>query len=176
MHTHPRVRRCVWSVPYVCMYVCICMYIFFLVSVPENFYCIFNATHYEFDIDVNTPSGTCLFEAILFIENPANVTLVLIERRGPASSSFLINGSDIVFSNNPTESLLLCISFSDEITAFENGTVCEFQLEALVQGSQNEQKMIDVILHKQGKHVCIDKGEGEYFNNTNHYRSFNIRT
>jgi len=154
------------------------MYIFLFVSVPENFYCIFNATHYEFDIDVNTPSGTCLFEARLFIENPANVTVVLIERRGPASSSFLINGMDVVFSSDPTESMLLCISFTDGITAFENGTVYEFQLEALVQGSQNVQKMIDVRLHKQGKLIVkyntLIISEGEFFNNTNEYRSFNI--
>ena len=46
-----------------------------LYTVSPGYVVAFNATEYEFDVNVYSPNGTVVFEALLFAENPSSLYL-----------------------------------------------------------------------------------------------------
>ncbi|XP_065913242.1 uncharacterized protein [Dysidea avara] len=44
-------------------------------TIPTGYFTIFNATHYEFDVNVYCPIGTVVFEGCILVEDPNTVQL-----------------------------------------------------------------------------------------------------
>ena len=93
-----------------------------------------------------------MFEALLLIEDPNDVFLVLVDFQGVGGDfePFSINGmghSDVI---DPVTGDVWVIIVTDQ-TLNPNGTTCEFQLVALATGVDTQSETINVTVHKRGK-------------------------
>ena len=150
---------------------CNCIPIYFVLAIAE-----FSATEYEFDINIFSPIGTVVFEA-LFIINP-NVTveylrfdIIMDEIVGESivgesivgessvDGDFLINGTTepLVIRQAPFQSMYL-LTISTGSVSYSNDTMdITFNLYAFVFLSTGvtEMSIANVILHKIGKTLLI---------------------
>ncbi|XP_065894203.1 uncharacterized protein [Dysidea avara] len=126
-------------------------------QLPANISCSFNATHYEFDIDVNSPIGTLVFEALFFLRNPTEFDTLLFnfpDSGDDCSSLFQINGVRLDQIVRPTEQTLLNVTLNEDLSSCENPTWCQFQLAAVKIGIDGTiTTTANVTLHKTG--VCV---------------------
>ena len=128
-----------------------------------SFIAQFNATEYEFDINIYSPIGTVVFEA-LFIINP-NVTveylsfdiIMMDEIVGESSveGDFLINGTipPLVIQQSPFQSMYLLTITTGNVLDTNDAMNITFNLFAFVNISIGVMRMVtsNVILHKIGK-------------------------
>ncbi|XP_065915311.1 uncharacterized protein [Dysidea avara] len=136
------------------------------IKVPAGYYAIFNATHYEVDANIYCPIGTVVFEALLLVEDPNDVFLILVDFQSIGGSStfrhfepFSINGmgnSDVI---DPVTGDVSIIITTDQ-TLNSNDTVCEFQLTVLVAtGFDTQSVTTNAIVHKRGDSVDDSTGD-----------------
>ena len=136
------------------------IYISFLVP---SFIAQFNATEYEFDINIYSPTGTVVFEA-LFIINPnitveyLNFDIIPIDEMVGESSvdrQFLINGTTppLVIQQAPFQSMYLLTITTGSVLDFAGTMNTTFKLFAFVNISTGVVRMpvSNVTLHKIGK-------------------------
>ena len=127
----------------------------------------FNASEYEFDVNIYSPIGTVLFEA-LFIINP-NVTIGLLafdiitteEVIGEASvnEDFLINGTipPLLITQAPYQSLYLLTITTGNVLDTNDTMDINFELLAFVNTLINETEISisNVTLHRIGKALSV---------------------
>ena len=120
----------------------------------------FNATEYEFDINVYTPIETVVFEALIIAEDANDLVLMGVNFGGSEADygPFSINGMDVSltlqfpFSTNT----LLTIATDQRLYPDDNEAVYEFSINvfAIDLGSARSESQVDVILHEFGKILC----------------------
>ena len=129
---------------------------------------VFNATEYEFDINIYSPIGTVVFEA-LFIINP-NVTveylsfdiIMMDEIVGESSvdGDFLINRitPPLVIQQVPFQSIYLLTITTGNLLDTSNTMDITFSLFAFVNISSGITEMLssNVTLHQTGEYTYID--------------------
>ena len=125
-----------------------------LYIVTPGYALAFNATEYEFDISVYSPVGTVVFEALLFVENPNNFTLIGVNFAGVETeySPYSINGMNLAvgfFSFRRTHSLT--IALDEVLDLSDEEAVDEFRIDAVgFLQSGNIELRADVIIHEFG--------------------------
>ena len=143
------------------------MFISILLHLVSSGYVItFNASEYEFDVNVYSPVGTIVFEALFITENLNELaTLTANFRGGPANyGPYSINGMDntviidLPFSSHPLLSIALAESLEDdddEITYDFSIDVGAFTFRGFREFSAN------VILHEISKlldsQYCVEE-------------------
>ena len=136
-----------------------------ILSIPlaPSFIAQFNATEYEFDINISSPIGTVVFEA-LFIINP-NVTVECLsfdimrtdDIKGMSSvdGNFLINGTTppLVIQQAPFQSMYLLTIKTGSVFDINDTMDITFNLVAFINISTGVVRMpfSNVTLHKRSK-------------------------
>ena len=127
-----------------------------LYTVSPGYVIAFNATEYEFDINVYSPVGTVVFEALLFVENPNNFTLIGVNFAGPETkySPYSINGMNMPVSFAPIRRTRysLTVALDEALDLNDEEAIYEFSIDAVgfFQGGSRELRA-DVIIHEFGK-------------------------
>jgi len=130
-------------------------------TVSAGYFVILNATEYEFDVNVYSPVGTVVFEAILIAENPGDLSILVrfagsISEFGPYS----INGESTTFSTilfgNPQMTTTLIITLDTELDPNDGQVAYEFAINYVAQGivsgmPVNKDAEVNVVLHEIGK-------------------------
>ena len=139
-----------------CNYICTYLIIYFLVP---SFIAQFNATEYEFDINIYSPIGTVVFEAV-FIINP-NVTVEylsfdIINEEYSGDGDFLINDTrPPLILQHPFQSMYLLTITTGNLLDTDDIVNITFTLFACVNistGGVLIWPVSDVILHKTGEY------------------------
>jgi len=131
-----------------------------LFSVPSGYLTIFNATHYEFDVNVYSPIGTVVFEALLLVEMTDERGIVLVDFQDSAGTGgvgdiepFSINGmgnSDVI--SPVTGDVLITITTDELLNHTDTNVIYRFQVVSLASiGSTTESEAADVILYEIGE-------------------------
>ena len=127
---------------------------YILVSAGYNI--TFNATEYEFDVNVYSPIATFVFAALLMVENINDLSLIIVEFSGAPIeyNSYSINGMsrEITF-NSPMENPLLTIRLDEALDPNDGQVDYEFTLNyfAVAIGSIPRHSSVNVSLHEIGK-------------------------
>ena len=130
-----------------------------LYTVSPGYNIAFNATEYEFDVNVYSPIGTIVFEALISIsaENPTTSfdTLGASFRGSRANyGPYSINGMDVTAELDPIGSNnLLTIRVDETLDLNDNEAVYEFMITAIAFTSQFVpiELQVGVILNEIGK-------------------------
>ena len=127
-----------------------------LYTVSPGYIVAFNATEYEFDVNVYSPNGTVVFEALIFAENPNNIRIMSAAFRGSEVNHgpYSINGMDGSTEVNPIRSNnLLTIRMNETLDPNDNEAVYEFILTAVAFNFQfvATELQVRVILNEIGK-------------------------
>ena len=132
----------------------------YLVSPGYNI--TFNATEYEFDVDVYSSVGTFVFDALLIAENLIDIVVIRVNLAGNAGSfdPYSINGMNTgvdFFPNEMSENPLLTVTLDEVLDPNDDTMDYYFNIDyeatsspaegtpAVYTGSAN------VILHEIGK-------------------------
>ena len=133
-----------------------------LCTVTPGYITAFNATEYEFDVNVYSPAGTVEFEALIFAENPSSLVVLGVAFGGTEADygPYSINGMDITAEVFPIRSNnLLTIRIDDDgaLDPNDNKTVYEFIIRAFAVTLQHgtTELQVNVILHEIGKFFAI---------------------
>ena len=122
----------------------------------SRLYVLPNATHYEFDVNVYSPIGTVVFEALVFIENPNDAIIVYLFFNGPYQNfrPFSINGMNDVsyFDTMISGELLFTITTDELLSLSDDIMVYDFLLECSLFRVTSELNIsvFHVMLHKIG--------------------------
>ena len=124
-------------------------------TVPAGYIITFNATEYEFDVNVYSPIGTVVFEALLIAENINNFFTISVTFSGDDEtqySPYSINGMnqvrlDFPISTNP----LLTIGLDERLNSTDQQLDYEFLLGYLALHVGEVEDTVSVILHEFGK-------------------------
>ena len=127
--------------------------LFFSIAVPPSYISVFNATQYEFDIDVHSPIGTVVFKIQVFFQLCQSLE---VDANVPHSPNFNFNGKLLVTTNassdgdyEPTWSITL----EKPLNPDDNIIKYQFQLVATAhhcaEGSHTH--LADVILYERRK-------------------------
>ena len=124
--------------------------------VPVGYQAMFNATQYEFDVNVLSPVGSTVFEALVITENPGDIAVVdIFHERLPVQFSFTLSNM------MSTITLNTALDPNDEVVLYK------FTLTSIVVissgGTLNQ--VVNVILYEIGKllHVMMTKLTFYYF-------------
>ena len=104
-----------------------------LYAVSPGYGITFNATEYEFDVNVYSPVGTVVFEALIVAENASSLVMLGAGFNGsePNFGHFSINGMDFVAEILPIRSSnLLTIRIAESLDPQHNESVYEFSIFA----------------------------------------------
>jgi len=131
--------------------------------VSAGYFVTFNATEYEFDVNVYSPLGTVVFEAILIAENPGNLSILSVNFDGAITEygPYTINDAP----NNPRESTVTFLQPSIEMNTLltitldepldsNNDQVNRYEFQLVYFAATNSTTAtgrINVILHEIGK-------------------------
>ena len=129
-----------------------------LFAAPTGYIITYNATEYEFDVNVYSPVGTVVFEALLIAENINNFFTISVTFDGDESQygPFSINGAsqvrfDIPISTNP----LLMITLDEHLNSTDQQLDYEFLLRYFALHEEEVVNTVNVILHEVGKLLYI---------------------
>ena len=134
-----------------CVYLCCYAFI-----VSPGYNIIFNATEYEFDVNVFSPNGTVVFEALLLLEDFSDITIVTVNFVGNADN-YSINGMNTKINFFPIETLanpLLTITLNGALDPNDNTTDYIFMIEYVADSATQTidyTSVVNVILHEIGK-------------------------
>jgi len=130
--------------------------------VSAGYFVTFNATEYEFDVNVYSLLGTVAFQAILIAENPGNLSILTVNfdgalsEYGPYTINDAPNDLSIVIFLQPSSiemSTLLTITLDEPLDPNnDQGNRYEFQLTYFA--ATNFTSMtgeVNIILHEFGK-------------------------
>ena len=127
-----------------------------LYSVSPGYLITFNASEYEFDVNVYSPVGTVVFEALLITENLTELTLVRASFRGIPEeyNHYSLNGMDetvtidFPFPSNP----LLTIALNESLEDDDDEITYDFRIDFFaVTFSSCREAIVNVILHEISK-------------------------
>ena len=129
-----------------------------LYTVSPGYVIAFNATEYEFDVNVYSPTGTVVFEALLFAENSSSLITMGAAFGGTEADygPYSINGMDVTTEIFPIRSNnLLRIRIDDDgaLNPNDNEAVYEFTIRAFAVTSLGSTTVLleNVILHEISK-------------------------
>ena len=129
-----------------------------LLSVSPGYVIAFNATEYEFDVNVYSPAGTVVFEALIFAENPNSLVTMGAAFSGTEADygPYSINGMDVTAEVFPIRSSnLLTIRIDDDgaLDPNDDEAIYEFVINAFAVTPQlgTTELQVNVILHEIGK-------------------------
>ena len=137
------------------------MYIIYYCTVfivSTGYIITFNATEYEFDVNVYSPVGTVVFEALLIVENingfdslGVNFVGNLVDY-GPYS----INGLDVDHESLIQTNPLLTISLDETLDVNDDKVDYNFAIQYVAVTSTIYNDLVNIILHEIGKqlHTC----------------------
>ena len=134
-----------------CVYLCCCVFI-----VSPGYYIASNATEYEFDVNVYSPNGTVVFEALLLLENLTDITIIRVKFVGNVDNYF-INGMNTEVNIFPIETLanpLLTVTLNGALDPNDNTTDYNFMIEYVAESATQTTDytgVVNVILHEIGK-------------------------
>ena len=129
---------------------------------PQGYLIAPNATEYEFDVNVYSPVGTVVFEALLIAENNINDFILIIASLSGAQAEFgpySINGMDerVEFVPPFTTNPLVTIRLDETLDPDDGQVDYEFTLQyfgaTIADGQKSD--IVDVIIHEIGKLVAI---------------------
>ena len=140
------------------------MNLFLLFTVPTGYIITYNATEYEFDVNVYSPVETVVFEALLITENITFFT-ISIEFMGNSSqySPYSINrmGNQIRFDVPTPTNPLLMIRLDETLNSTDEQVDYEFTLYYVaIHVDGRAEDTVNVILHEIGKLNHIQKYPG----------------
>ena len=127
-------------------------------TVPTGYIITYNATEYEFDVNVYSPVGTVVFNALIIAENINNFFTISVTFDGDESQygPFSINGTsqvrfDFPISTNP----LLMITLDELLNSTDQQLDYEFLLRYFALHDGEVENTVNVILHEVGKLMYI---------------------
>ena len=133
-----------------------------LYTVSPGYVIALNATEYEFEVNVYSPTGTVVFEALLFAENPSSLVTMgaaFVETEADYGP-FSINGMDVsavIFSIRSNNLLTIRIDDDRALDPNDNKAVYEFTIRAFGVTPQlgTTEIQVNIILHEIGKFFAI---------------------
>ena len=136
---------------------CSCNYLLYILyPVSPGYVITFNATEYEFDINVYSPNRTTVvFEALLITENLNELNTLTANFRGSREEygRYSLNGMDetVVISSFPSNPLLT-IALDESLENDDDEITYNFGIDvAAFTSSGFEELSANVILHEIGK-------------------------
>ena len=120
---------------------------------------MFNATEYEFDVNVYSPIGTVVFEVLLLVENPNNMLLLLVDLVGMIVNIFSFNGmGNFVefFGTSISENITLAITLDETLNPDDRNVTYQFSLSTIALDRNGSAVVSEatVLLYQWGK-ICI---------------------
>ena len=132
---------------------------FLLFSVPPGYLITYNATEYEFDVNVYSPIGTVVFEALLVAENISDFLTIIFNFAGAAAEfgPYSINEMDtqVTFDISIEINPLLTIRLDEALNPQDGDVIYEFTIDYIAAGAQVKSDSVNVILHEVGKLLAI---------------------
>ena len=121
-----------------------------------GYYIAFNASEYEFDVNVYSPIGTVVFEALLIAENVSNLLTIASNFAGARREfgPYSINGMDIesTFDAPIRSNPLLTIRLDETLDPNDDQVEYTFTIDYVAAGSSRiRSQSANVILHEIGK-------------------------
>ena len=123
---------------------------------PTGYFVTSNATEYEFDVNVYSPTGTVVFEVLLIAENISafeNVSIIAyFAGLSTEYDPYTINGMnrEVIF-NSPTENPLLIIAVDTTLNANDSKVDYLFRIDYVVLDTSTKTAEVNVTLHEIGK-------------------------
>ena len=135
-------------------------FIVYSYAVSPGYRLRFNATEYEFDVNVYSPVGTVVFEALIFAENYINLVIMVATFSGsePNYGRFSINGMNLSTEIVPVRSSnLLTIGIAESLDPEDNKVIYEFTIASFAVSSEigSSESQTRVILHEIGKLLAM---------------------
>ena len=121
---------------------------------PAGYLIAFNATEYEFDINVYSSVGTVVFEALLVAENINADFFIRVNFNGAATEfgRYSINGStDITITSTQSTDPLLSIRLVETLDPNDDQVDYTFTLAYIAAGAGVKSDSVNVIIHEIGK-------------------------
>ena len=115
----------------------LCIYL-----VPVGYHTIFNATQYEFDVNVHSPVGVTVFEALIITENPDDIAILDFVSQG-LPQQFSLTSSNMIL----TITLSAALDPNDEEVLYH--FTLTFIAVSISEGTLNQD--VEVILYETGK-------------------------
>jgi len=130
-------------------------------SVPTGYNITYNATEYEFDVNVYSPIGKVVFEALIIVENINRFTIINVAFMGSDSNGheygpYSLNGMDDFISfDPPTTNPLLTITLDENLNSTDQDVKHDFMLNFFAIGVDNiVSESVNVTLHEVGRLMC----------------------
>ena len=115
----------------------------------------FNATEYEFDVNVYSPNETVVFEAFLVAENINADFVIRVGFNGAATEfdPYSINGmnSSVIITSTQSTDPLLTIRLEEPLDPNDDQIDYTFALAYLAAGAGVKSEEAKVIIHEIGK-------------------------
>ena len=123
--------------------------------VSPGYIIAYNATEYEFDVNVYSPVGTAVFDALLMIEHLPDTIIVVVKLVGGDANSFAINGMNRELTFLPVDILenpLLTITLNETLDANDENMDYNFMITYFATTTPNThyEDSVNVILHEIG--------------------------
>ena len=129
--------------------------------VSPGYVIAYNATEYEFDVNVYSPVGTAVLDALLIVEDLPDTVAVVVNLVGDDADSFVINGMNGELMNGeltflPVDTLeypLLSITLDETLDPNDENTDYNFMItySATTTASTRYEGSINILLHEIGK-------------------------
>ena len=124
--------------------------------VSPGYVIAYNATEYEFYVNVYSPVGTAVLDALLIVEDLPDTVAVVVNLVGDDADSFVINGMNGGLTFFPVETLenpLLSITLDETLDPNDENTDYNFMItySATTTASTRYEGSINILLHEIGK-------------------------
>ena len=121
-----------------------------------GYYIAFNASEYKFDVNVYSPVGTVVFEALLVAENINDLLTIAVNFAGASTEfgPYSINEMDTedTFDVPITSNPLLTIRLDETLDPNDDQVEYTFTIDYVAAGfTRIRSQSVDVILHEIGK-------------------------
>ena len=123
-------------------------------SVSPGYITTFNATQYEFDVNVYSPVGTVVFESLLVVENINDLLIMIVNFEGSRHEfvPFSLNGmGDSVTFDVVKTNILLTITLDETLNPNDTTVEYNFTLQYFIAGFDISQSgSVNVLLYEVG--------------------------
>jgi len=124
--------------------------------VPAGYYIAFNSSEYKFDVNVYSPVGTVVFEALLVAENINDLLTIAVNFAGAPTEfgPYSINEMDteVTFDVPIISNPLLTIRLDETLDPNDDQVEYTFTIDYVAAGfTRIRSQSVDVILHEIGK-------------------------
>ena len=123
--------------------------------VSSGYIIAYNATEYEFDVNVYSPVGTAVFDALIIIEDLPSTVIVVVKLVGGSADSFAVNGINRELTFLPVDTLenpLLTITLNETLDANDENTDYNFMITYFATSATltHYEDSVNIILHEIG--------------------------